>query len=62
MVEYKKLFLNQMKSLLPYLIKFSENKSILVKEYLNNYIGNSSNQRQMIMTINDKDIFFMNDR
>lgn len=50
-----------MKSLLPYLIEFFKNKSILSKEYFNNYIVGVSDQRPIIMIIYDDNIFSTND-
>ena len=36
-VEYKKTFLDEMKSLLLYLVQFSDNGSMVPKEYRNDY-------------------------
>ena len=38
MVEYRKIFLNKIKSLLPYLVKFFDNSFMISKKYSNNYI------------------------
>lgn len=42
MVEYRKSFLDEIKSLLLYLVEFSEDKSMLPKEYPNNYVVDGS--------------------
>lgn len=60
MLKYKKIFLNKIKLLLSYFIKFSDNKSMLLKIYLENYTIDGPNQKPFIMIIYDKSIFFTN--
>lgn len=61
MVKYKKIFLSEIKSLLSYFIKFSNNKFMLSKIYLTNCIIRRSNQRFIIMIIYNKNIFSIYD-
>lgn len=61
MIEYKKLFLDEIKSFLPYLVKFFEDGSILSKEYLSDYVVGDSGQRSIIIIIYDESIFCAND-
>ena len=53
MVEYRETFPSEMKSLLPYFVKFSDNGSILSKIYPDNCIVGGSDQRLIIMITND---------
>ena len=54
MIEYKKTFLSEIKLLLSYFVKFSNNGFILPKIYLNDYIIGGLDQRSLIMIIYDK--------
>lgn len=60
-MEYRKSFLNKIKSLFSYLMKIFKNRSILPKKYPDDYIINSSDQKLVIIIIFDKNIFFAND-
>lgn len=60
-VEYKKTFPSKMKSLLPYFVEFSNNRSILPKVYPDDCAVGSSNWRLIIMiTTHDESTFFAN--
>lgn len=61
LVEYRKSFLNKMKSLLPYLVEFFEDKSMLPKECLNGCIVYNLDQNAIIMIMYNKNILFVND-
>ena len=61
MVEYREIFLSKMKSLLSYFIKFSNNRFILPKVYLNNYEVKRLDQRSIIVIIYDENILSVND-
>lgn len=50
-----------MRLLLFYLVKFSENNSILEKNYPNDCIVKKLDQRSIIMIIYNKSIFLAND-
>lgn len=50
-----------MKLFFLYLVGFFEKNSMLPKQYPNNCAVDSSNQRSIIIIINDKSIFFAND-
>lgn len=60
MVEYQKIFLEERKILLPYFVKFKEDNTILLKEYLENCTVGDSNQWTIIMITYDKNIFSIN--
>lgn len=60
MVKYKKIFLNKIKLLLLYFMKFFDNRSILSKIYSKDCIVNSPNQKLIIIITYDKSIFFIN--
>lgn len=60
MVKYKKIFLDKMKSLFSYLIKFFENSSIIPKKYLDNCVIVKPDQQLIIITIYYKCIFLTN--
>lgn len=61
MVKYRKSFLDEIKSLLLYLVEFSEDEFILPKEYLNNYVVNDLDRRLITMIIYDESTFSAND-
>ncbi len=61
MLEYRKTFLSEMKSLLPYFVEFFDNGSILPKVYLDDYAVGRSDQRPIIMITHDKSTFSAND-
>lgn len=60
MVEYKKIFLSKIESLLSYFVKFFNNRSVLSKVYLDNYVVERSDLRAIIIIIYDKSTFFTN--
>lgn len=63
LVEYRKTFLNQMKVLLPYFVKFNEDGSILFKVYLEDCRVGGSNKNPIIMiTYNESSILANNGR
>ena len=50
----EKIFLDEMKKLLPYLVEFSEDRSMILKEYPKNYaVGKSSKQLATMITYNE---------
>lgn len=57
MVEYKRLFLDEIKSLFLYLVKFSEGKSMLIQKYPNDCAIDSLNLKLIIMIIYDEYTF-----
>lgn len=61
MVEYRKTFLNEMKSLLPYFVEFFNNRSMLPKTYSENCVVNSPDQRPIIMITYNESTFSAND-
>lgn len=61
MVEYKKLFLDEIKSLFLNLVEFSENESMLPKKYPDYQIVLGLDQRPIIIITYDKSTFLTND-
>ena len=61
MMKYRKTFLDEMKSLLLYLVEFSDNGSIVSKEYPNDCVVKGLDLKPIIMIIYDESIFFPND-
>lgn len=61
LIKYKIPFLNKMKSLLLYLVKFFKDKFMLSKEYPNDCIMSSLDQRLIIIIIYNKSSFSTND-
>lgn len=61
MIEYKKSFLDKIKSLLPYLVRFSEDESMLPKEYSDDCVVDGLNERPIIMITYDENTFSIND-
>lgn len=61
MVEYREIFLNEMKSLLPYFVEFFDDGSILPKLYSENCTMDNPDQRPIIMITYNESIFFAND-
>lgn len=59
-VEYRKLFLDKLKSLLPYLMEFSKDRSMLPQEYPDDYIIDGPDQRPIIIIIYNESTFFAN--
>ena len=59
-VEYRKIFLNKMKSLLPYFVGFSNDGFMLPKIYLDDYAVERLDQKPIIMVIYDENIFLAN--
>ena len=62
MVEYREIFLDEIKALLPYFVEFSENRSILSKDYPKDCAVSRLNKRLIIMIIYNKNTFLANDR
>ena len=60
MVQYKKTFLEEMKSLLSYFVEFSNDRSILPKIYLEYCAVGGPDQRLVIIITNDKNTFYAN--
>ena len=59
-VEYRKTFLDEMKSLLPYFVEFSDG-SMLPKEYPDDCAVGGSDKRPIIMITHDESTFSAND-
>lgn len=60
-VDYRELFLKEMKGLLPYLVEFSKDGSILPKEYLKDCTVGGPDCRPIIMITHDESTFSAND-
>lgn len=60
MIEYKKSFWNEMKSLFLYIVEFSKDRSMLSKAYLNICRVNNLNWKPIFIIIYNKSIFFAN--
>lgn len=60
MVEYRKSILNKIKSVLLYLVKFSDDESMLFKKCPNNCKMGGLNQRLIIIITYDKSPFSTN--
>lgn len=60
MIEYWKIFLEEIKALLHYFVKFREDDTIFPKEYSDNYIFKSSNRQLIIIITYDESIFSTN--
>ena len=61
MVEYKEEFLDEIKKLLPYLVEFSEDGSMISKEYPKDCAVGGPNRRTIIMITHDESMFLAND-
>ncbi len=61
MVEYREIFLNEAKSLLPYFVEFSDDGSILPKVYHDDCAVRGSDRRPIVMIIYDESTFCVND-
>ena len=61
MVEYREIFLEEIKSFLSYFVKFEEDGKILPKKYPSGCAIEGLNQRLIIMLTHDKSIFSAND-
>ena len=59
-VEYRGIYLEEMKALLPYFIEFKEDGTILPKEYPEHCAVGGSNQRPIIIITHDKSTFSAN--
>ena len=59
-IEYREIFFDEIKFLLPYFVKFSDDRSILPKTYLKDYIVGGLNWRPIIIITHVKSIFFAN--
>ena len=60
-VEYREIFLEEMKALLPYFVEFKEDGTILPKEYLDDCAVGDSDRRPIIMITHDESTFSAND-
>lgn len=60
MIKNKEIFLNKIKSLLPYFMGFFDNRSILLKIYSKNCVLGGLDQKPIIMIIYDENTFFTN--
>ena len=60
-VEYREKFLDEMKKLLPYLVEFSEDGSMISKEYPEDCAVGGPNRRPVIMITHDESTFSAND-
>lgn len=60
MVECQEIFLEEIKVLLPYFVKFKEDGTILPKEYLNNCTVGSLDQQLIIMITHNESTFSAN--
>ena len=60
-VEYREEFLDEMKKLLPYLVEFSEDGSMISKEYPEDCAVGGPNRRPVIMITHDESTFSAND-
>ena len=60
-VEYWEIFLEEMKSLLPYFVKFKEDGRILPKEYPSDCAVRGPDRRPIIMITHDESTFSVND-
>ena len=61
MVEYCQIFLEEMKSLLPYLIEFREDGTIISKEYPDDCAVGGPNRQPIIMITHDESTFSAHD-
>lgn len=61
MVEYKKIFLEKIKSLLFYIIEFEEDDKILSIKYQSDSAIKRPDRWSIIMIIHDESILFIND-
>lgn len=59
-IEYRTTFLNEMQALLPYLVEFNQNRSIISKEYPKNCAVGSPNQKPVILITHDGSTFSAN--
>ena len=59
-VEYREIFLEEMKSLLLYSVKFEEDIRILPKKYLSNCVVGGPDRRPIIMITHDESTFSVN--
>lgn len=62
MIEYKKTFLDEMKTFFHYFVELSEDGSILLKIYPKDFAVRVPNKRLIIMIRNNESIFIVNDR
>lgn len=60
-VEYRETFLDEMKALLPYFVEFSEDGSILPKDYSKDCAVGGPNKRPIIMITHNESTFSAND-
>lgn len=60
-VEHRETFLEEMRLLLPYLVEFSEDDSILEKDYLDDCAVGGPDRRPIIMITHDESTFSAND-
>ena len=60
MIEYREIFLEEMKVLLPYFVEFKEDGTILPKKYPDDYAVGGSDQQPIIMITHDESTFSAN--
>ena len=60
-IEYRETFLNEMKSLLPYLVEFFEDGTMVPKEYPDDCAVEGLDQKSIIMITYDESTFSAND-
>ena len=60
-MEYRETFLSEMKSLLPYFVEFSDDRSILSHVYPDDYVVVRLDRRSIIMITYDESTFSAND-
>lgn len=60
MVEYKEKFLDKMKKLLSYLIKFSKDRFMISKKYLKDFAIGKPNKQLVIIIIYNESTFLAN--
>lgn len=61
MIEYQRIFLEKIKTLLPYFVKFKKDGTILPKKYSEDCIVGGLDWQSIIMVIYNKSIFSAND-
>ena len=60
-IEYREIFLDEIKSLLPYFVEFPDDGSMLPKTYPEDCAVGGPDWKPIIMITNDESIFFAND-
>lgn len=60
MIDYRELFLDEMKAILPYFVEFSKDRSILPKKYPKDCMVDGPDRRPIIMITYDESTFSAN--